>query len=71
MVLEQAGKLEFDLCLEFAPSLLVPEQRVRGYCVENRCGSYNANHMCPPRVGSLQDTAARLDEFGQGLGSTM
>jgi predicted metal-binding protein len=67
LVLEQAARLEFDLCLEFAPTLLVPEQRIRDYCVENRCGSYNVNHMCPPRIGSLHDIAARLDRFGQGV----
>ena len=66
-VLEQAARLEFDVCLEFDPALLVPEQRIRDYCVENRCGSYNVNHMCPPRIGSLHDIAARLDKFGQGM----
>ncbi len=67
VVLEQAGRLQFDMCREFDRTLLVPEQRIRDYCVENRCGSYNANHMCPPRVGSLQDIAVRLNEFGQGV----
>ena len=67
LVLEQARRLGFDQCLEFAPTLLVPEQRIRDYCVENRCGSYNVNHMCPPRIGSLHDIAARLDKFGQGM----
>ena len=67
LVLEQARRLGFDQCPEFAPTLLVPEQRIRNYCVENRCGSYNANHMCPPRIGSLHDIAARLDKFGQGM----
>jgi predicted metal-binding protein len=66
-VLEQAARLEFDLCLEFAPTLLVPEQRIRDYCVENRCGSYNANHMCPPRVGSLKEIGVRLQGFSQGV----
>jgi predicted metal-binding protein len=67
LVQEQARILGFDLCLEFDPGLLVPEERIRDYCVENRCGSYNVNHMCPPRIGSLHDIAARLDRFGQGV----
>jgi len=67
LVLEQARRLEFDLCLEFAPALLVPEERIRGYCIENRCGSYDANHMCPPRVGSLGEVAARLQGFPEGV----
>jgi predicted metal-binding protein len=67
LVLEQAARLEFDLCLEFAPTLLVPEQRIRNYCVENRCGSYNVNHMCPPRVGSLEEVEAALQGFPRGV----
>lgn len=66
-VLEQARKLGFDLCLEFAPTLLIPEQRVRGYCFENRCGNYGASHMCPPRVGSLEEVEAALHEFTGGV----
>ena len=67
MVLEQARKLEFDLCLDFDPALLVPEERIRAYCIENRCGSYNSNHMCPPRVGSLEDMEAVLGQFTKGV----
>ncbi|MDM7998806.1 MAG: DUF2284 domain-containing protein [Dehalococcoidia bacterium] len=57
----------FDLCLEFDPALLVPEKRIRAYCIENRCGSYNAHHMCPPRVGSLAEVTARLRRCRQGF----
>jgi predicted metal-binding protein len=67
LVLEQAGRLGFDLCLEFNSSLLVPEERIRAYCIENRCGCYNAHHMCPPRVGSLDEVAVRLQGFPQGV----
>jgi len=67
LVLEKAGRLGFDLCREFNPALLVPEQRTRAYCMENRCGSYNAHHMCPPRVGSLEEVAGRLQGFPQGV----
>lgn len=63
LVLEQARKLGFDLCLEFDPALLVPEERIRAYCIENRCGSYDANHMCPPRVASLDEAKAALQDF--------
>lgn len=64
---EEARKLGFDLCREFNPALLVPEQRIRAYCIENRCGSYDAHHMCPPRVGSLEEVTARLQGFPQGI----
>jgi predicted metal-binding protein len=65
LVREQARILGFDLCLEFDPALLVPEQRIRDYCTENRCGSYDANHMCPRRVGSLEEVEAVLQDFPQ------
>ncbi len=67
LVQEQARILGFDLCLEFDPGLLVPEERIRDYCTENRCGSYDANHMCPPRVGSLEEVEAVLQDFPQGV----
>jgi len=67
LVQEQARILGFDLCLEFDPGLLVPEERIREYCTENRCGSYDGNHMCPPRVGSLEEIAVRLQGFSQGV----
>ncbi|MBN2100184.1 MAG: DUF2284 domain-containing protein [Dehalococcoidia bacterium] len=65
LVLEQARRLGFDLCLEFNPAILVPEERIREYCIENRCGRYDANHMCPPRVGSLCEVRTRLQGFSQ------
>jgi predicted metal-binding protein len=67
LVQEQARILGFDLCVEFDPALLVPEQRIRDYCTENRCGSYDANHMCPPRIGSLEEVAAALQGLSQGV----
>jgi predicted metal-binding protein len=66
-VQEQARKLGFDLCIEFDACLLVPDERIRGYCAENRCGSYDANHMCPPRVGWLEEVQAVLQDFTWGV----
>jgi predicted metal-binding protein len=67
LVKEEAERLEFDLCLGFDPTSLVPEERIRGYCVDNRCGSYNANHMCPPRVGSLEEMETALRGFRRSV----
>ena len=67
LVQEHARRLGFDVCLEFDPALLVPEERIRGYCIENRCGSYDANHMCPPRVGPLEEVTTRLQSFPKGV----
>lgn len=67
LAVEQARKLGFSLCLEFDPGLLVPEERIRRYCIENRCGCHDANHMCPPRVGSLEEVEAVLQDFTKGV----
>jgi predicted metal-binding protein len=66
-VLEFARHLGIETCLEFSPELLVPEQRIRDLCFENKCGNYRGNYMCPPSVGSLGEIKARLSEFRRGL----
>jgi len=62
-----AGRLGIEICLDFDARLLAPEQRIREYCVENRCGNYGVNYMCPPRVGSLEETGQRLETFHHGV----
>jgi predicted metal-binding protein len=66
-ILEFARQLGIETCLEFSPELLVPEQRIRELCSENKCGNYRSNYMCPPHVGSLEEIKARLSEFRRGL----
>ena len=50
----------------FNPGLLIPEQRIRDYCFENECGNFRNNYMCPPHVGTLDETRDRLDRFKKG-----
>ena len=64
---ELGRQLGLETCLEFDPGMLVPEQRVRDLCRENKCGNYGNNYMCPPHIGSLEETGARLGEFRQGV----
>lgn len=66
-ILESARQLGIETCLEFSPRLLVPEQRIRDLCFENKCGNYRSNYMCPPHVGSLEEIKARLPEFRRGV----
>ena len=66
-ILEFARQLGIETCVEFSPRLLVPEQRIRDLCSENKCGNYRSNYMCPPHVGSLEEIKARLSEFRRGL----
>jgi predicted metal-binding protein len=62
-----AQELGIKTCLEFDAGLLVPEQRIRDLCFENRCGNYGNNYMCPPHIGSVEEIKVRLKEFQQGI----
>ena len=62
-----AQELGIETCLEFDAGLLVPEQRIRDLCFENRCGNYGNNYMCPPHIGSLEEIRGRLKKFQQGV----
>jgi len=62
-----ARKLGLKTCLEFDAGLLAPEQRIREFCFENRCGNYGNNYMCPPHIGSLKEIRTRLKKFQQGV----
>lgn len=66
-VLEFARQLGIENCLEFDSGLLVPEQRIRDLCSENKCGNYGSHYMCPPAVGSLEEIKARLQNFQRGV----
>ena len=66
-VLESARQLGIETCLELAPGLLVPEQRIRELCFENKCGKYRNHYMCPPYVGSLPEITTRLKKFQRGV----
>jgi len=46
--------------------MLVPEERIRAYCEENKCGSYGKNYACPPNAGSLDEIRERLKKYSQG-----
>lgn len=63
---EYSEKLGIDVCVEIDLALLFPEERVRAYCEENKCGSYGRNYMCPPNAGSLDEIRERLKKYGDG-----
>jgi len=64
---EFARQLGIETCLEFDPASLVPEDRIRDFCLENKCGSYGSNYMCPPYVGSLEEIRAKLKKYSRGV----
>jgi predicted metal-binding protein len=59
--------LGFTSCAEFDAGLLVPEQRIRDFCIDNRCGNFNAHYMCPPQIGPLEQIEAQLRTFKRGV----
>jgi len=66
-ILKFARQLGIETCLEFSPDLLVPEKRIRELCSEDKCGNYRKHYMCPPYIGSLEETKARLQKFRHGI----
>jgi predicted metal-binding protein len=66
-VAEFARQLGIDICLEFGSEILAPEERIRAFCLENKCGEYGSNYMCPPYVGSLDGIRIKLKEFQRGV----
>ena len=66
-VAEFARQLGIETYLEFASEITVPEERIRAFCLENKCGNYLNNYMCPPHVGSLVEIRLKLRKFQHGL----
>lgn len=66
-MLKSARESGIETCVEFEADLLVPEERIREYCYENKCGNYRNNYMCPPHVGSIEEIRARLSAFRRGV----
>src|SRR4030042_2096536 len=66
-VAEFARLQGIEVCREFNPEMLVPEERIRAFCEENKCGAYNCNYMCPPHAGSLEEIRVKLKNYQYGI----
>ena len=64
---ELAIQLGIGVCVELDPRELVPEERIREYCYENKCGNYGNHYMCPPHVGAVEDIRRRLARYRRGV----
>lgn len=64
---EFVRQLGIETCLEFDPNVLVPEEKIRAFCLENKCGNYWHNYMCPPYVGSEEEIKIKLNKFKRGV----
>ena len=61
-----AGRSGLPVCAPFDPATLAFAPRVRASCVDNRCGHYGRNYMCPPSIDSLRSLPGLLAEFDAG-----
>ncbi|MFH0729541.1 MAG: DUF2284 domain-containing protein [Pseudomonadota bacterium] len=54
-------------CQFISSGLLKPEERIRKYCLDNRCGLYGLHPMCPPRTGTITEIAKKFELFNTGI----
>jgi predicted metal-binding protein len=66
-LIEAAKQIGFQTVIEFDPGLLKPEEKVRSYCRDNKCGSYGINYTCPPYSGTLDEINERLRKYRRGI----
>lgn len=62
-----AAQIGFDKAIPVCLQSLTPLQAVRDMCAENRCGAYGRNWMCPPESGTLEDCAAQIAGYSNGI----
>lgn len=60
-------KIGLDHCEEFSPKLLIPEERIREYCHQNVCNKYGKHHMCPPFVGTIEETKSKFKDYDKAI----
>ncbi|GAH20410.1 unnamed protein product, partial [marine sediment metagenome] len=66
-ILKITRQLEIETCLEFNPDILIPQQRIRDLCSEDKCGNFGNHYMCPPYVGSIEAHKERLMKYQHGI----
>ncbi len=66
-ILKVARQLEIETCLEFDPDILIPEQRIRNLCSEDKCENFGKHYMCPPYVGSIEEHKEQLKRYKHGI----
>ncbi|MDY7032261.1 MAG: DUF2284 domain-containing protein [Thermodesulfobacteriota bacterium] len=62
-----AKELEIQVVREFYPTTLIPEERIRAFCIEDKCGNYGKNYMCPPHIGSIAEMQDMLVNYSEGI----
>lgn len=60
-------KIDLNDFIEFDPSLLLPEERIRKYCYQNLCGHYGKHYMCPPFIGTIEEIKDKLGRYNKAI----
>ncbi len=66
-IAEFVRQLGIGTCCEFGSEMVVPEEKIRAFCLENKCGNYRNNYMCPPHISSLEEIRIKLKKFQRGV----
>lgn len=66
-ILEYVKDLGATHCQFVDARLLVPEERIRNYCCEDKCGRYDKHLTCPPNTGTVSETREKLKGFKTGI----
>lgn len=61
---EEAG---FDHVGELNMDSLVFLPEVRDMCAANKCGAYGVKWSCPPAIGPLEESVARVSHYHRGI----
>lgn len=51
---------------DIKPDEIIFDEKIRGYCKENKCGRYNNNFMCPPIIGEVEEYKKIINSYKNG-----
>jgi len=54
-------------CRFIPAAMLRPEERIRLYCYENKCGCYGKHLACPPHCGTVPEIQEKLAAYRTGI----
>ncbi|WP_026894036.1 DUF2284 domain-containing protein [Clostridiisalibacter paucivorans] len=66
-IIEYGSKEGINKIVPIYTKELIFDTKVREYCIENKCGKYGQNFMCPPIVGRVEDMKKEILTHKEGL----
>jgi len=65
--LQRALEIGFDEAVLCDVSTLKPMEQVRDMCRADKCQAYNKNWTCPPNCGTIEECAAKMQQYRYGI----